>query len=66
MKLASKGCDWVVANDVSSGTGIMGGDDTRVHLVTAKGVEDWPPGAKTEIAERLARRIGEYLGAANV
>jgi phosphopantothenoylcysteine decarboxylase/phosphopantothenate--cysteine ligase len=63
-KLTRKGCDWIVANDVSAGTGIMGGDDTRVHLITAAGVEDWEPAPKQEVAQRLARRIAEHLGAA--
>jgi phosphopantothenoylcysteine decarboxylase/phosphopantothenate--cysteine ligase len=62
-KLAKKSCDWIVANDVSNGTGILGGDETRVHLVTAAGVEDWEPASKREVARRLARRIAEHLGA---
>src|SRR5690606_37460505 len=60
-KRLKKGCDWIVANDVSPGTGTFGGDTNTVHLVTAEGVEDWPPLAKTEVAERLARRIAERL-----
>jgi phosphopantothenoylcysteine decarboxylase/phosphopantothenate--cysteine ligase len=60
-KRARKGCDWIVANDVSPATGIMGGDDNTVHLVTADGVEDWPPASKSAVAERLARRIADHL-----
>ncbi|MBF9034588.1 bifunctional phosphopantothenoylcysteine decarboxylase/phosphopantothenate--cysteine ligase CoaBC [Rhodobacterales bacterium HKCCE2091] len=60
-KRARKGCDWIVANDVSAGTGIMGGSENKVHLVTAEGVEDWPRMSKTETAERLAARIAEAV-----
>ena len=45
-KLAKKGCDWILANDVSPATGIMGGDNNTIHLVTASGVEAWPPQSK--------------------
>ncbi len=61
-KRARKGCDWIVANDVSPATGIMGGPDNTVHLVHAGGVEDWPPMSKTEVGRRLANRIAEALG----
>jgi phosphopantothenoylcysteine decarboxylase/phosphopantothenate--cysteine ligase len=61
-KRARKGADWIVANDVSGD--VMGGAENRVHLVTADGVEDWPQGTKQVIAERLAERIAEALGAA--
>ena len=61
-KLVRKGCDWIVANDVSPGTGIMGGDNNRVHLVTGAGTEDWPLLGKTEVAKRLVSRIGAALG----
>ena len=56
-KRARKGCDWIVANDVSGG--VMGGDANRVHLITAEGVEDWPEMPKEEVARRLAARIAE-------
>lgn len=56
-KLAAKGCDWIVANDVSDGSGTFGGDSNAVHLVTPAGVEDWPRLSKTEVAARLAARI---------
>ncbi len=60
-KLARKGCDWIVANDVSPATGIMGGDRNTVHLVTADGVEDWPPQSKEEVAHALIARIAAAL-----
>ncbi len=60
-KRARKGCDWIVANDVSPGTGIMGGVDNAVHLITAEGVEHWPRLAKDEVARRLAARIAAAL-----
>jgi phosphopantothenoylcysteine decarboxylase / phosphopantothenate---cysteine ligase len=60
-KRAQKGCDWMVANDVSAGSGIFGGEDNLVHLVTASGVEDWPLLSKREVAERLTRRIADFL-----
>lgn len=60
-KLARKGCDWIVANDVSPETGIMGGDSNTVHLLTGEGVEDWPAMSKTEVACRLAQRIASFF-----
>jgi len=60
-KLARKGCDWIVANDVSPASGIMGGDENAVHLVTATGVEDWPRMPKQLVAERIAARIADVL-----
>ncbi|HEU0099410.1 MAG TPA: bifunctional phosphopantothenoylcysteine decarboxylase/phosphopantothenate--cysteine ligase CoaBC [Allosphingosinicella sp.] len=59
-KRASKGCDWIVANDVSGD--VMGGDRNRVHLITAAGVESWEEAAKSEVARRLADRIAGFLG----
>jgi phosphopantothenoylcysteine decarboxylase / phosphopantothenate---cysteine ligase len=56
-----KGCDWLVANDVSEALGIMGGRENEVHLITAEGVEDWPRMAKEAVAARLAARIAEAL-----
>jgi len=58
-KRVRKGCDWIVANDVS--VDVMGGEENRVHLVTDKGVELWERAPKTEIARRLAERIGDAL-----
>ncbi len=60
-KRARKGCDWIVANDVSPETGIMGGDFNTVHLLTGDGVEDWQPMTKTEVARRLAERIADHF-----
>ena len=60
-KLARKGCDWIVANDVSPENGIMGGAENAVHLLTAAGVEHWPRLTKQAVAERLARRIADTL-----
>lgn len=62
-KLTKKDCDWIVANDVSEGTGTFGGDDNTVHLVGADGVEDWPRMTKQEVAATLARRIAGHLAA---
>lgn len=61
-KRARKGCDWILANDVSPHTGIMGGTENEVHLITQEGVEHWPSMSKTAVAERLAERIAEELG----
>ncbi|MGU3495665.1 bifunctional phosphopantothenoylcysteine decarboxylase/phosphopantothenate--cysteine ligase CoaBC [Xanthobacteraceae bacterium A53D] len=61
-KRLRKGCDWIVANDVSPATGIMGGDANTVHLVSAEGVEDWPSASKAEVARRLVARIAGSLG----
>ncbi len=58
-KLARKGCDWIVANDVSGD--VMGGASNTVHVVTANGVESWARMAKDEVAERLAARITQLL-----
>ena len=64
-KVLRKGCDWIVANDVSPETGIMGGDRNTVHLVTRDTVEDWPPLPKAEVAQRLASRIAGHFGASS-
>ena len=58
-KRLRKGCDWIVANDVSGD--VMGGDRNTIHLVTADGVEDWPAAPKHEVAQRLAQRIANAL-----
>jgi len=60
-KLAKKNVDWIVANDVSPHTGVMGGDRNTVHLVSRSGVEDWPEMKKSEVGARLAVRIAEAL-----
>jgi phosphopantothenoylcysteine decarboxylase / phosphopantothenate---cysteine ligase len=56
-KRLRKGCDWIVANDVSPSTGIMGGAENAVTLITAEGAEVWPRMTKDEVARRLALRI---------
>jgi phosphopantothenoylcysteine decarboxylase/phosphopantothenate--cysteine ligase len=61
MKLARKRCDWILANDVSEETGIMGGESNRIHLVTADGVETWPLQPKHEVARMLVSRIAAAL-----
>jgi phosphopantothenoylcysteine decarboxylase/phosphopantothenate--cysteine ligase len=60
-KRRRKGCDWIVANDVSPGTGIMGGMENEVQLITAEGIETWPRMGKDEVAARLAARVAEAL-----
>lgn len=60
-KRARKGCDWIVANDVSPETGIMGGSENAVTLITGAGAESWPRMAKAEVARRLALRIADAL-----
>ena len=60
-KLASKGCDWILANDVSPSTGIMGGDRNKIELVTATAIEPWPPQSKEDVAAMLVARIAEEL-----
>jgi phosphopantothenoylcysteine decarboxylase/phosphopantothenate--cysteine ligase len=60
-KRLRKGADWLVANDVSPATGIMGGTENAVTLITGAGAEPWPRMSKQETAERLAERIAEAL-----
>ena len=60
-KRLRKGCDWIVANDVSDGTGIMGGTENAVTLITDAGAEDWPRMGKDAVAQRLAQRLAEAL-----
>jgi len=62
-KLASKGCDWILANAVSPQSGVMGGDRNTITLVRASGVEAWPPQSKDEVASRLITRIADSLKA---
>ena len=61
-KRIRKGCDWIVANDVSPSTGIMGGEENAVVLISAKGAEEWERMPKQRVAERLAARIAAALG----
>ena len=60
-KRARKGCDWIVANDVSPETGIMGGSENAVTLITAEGAENWPRTGKAQVAGQLADRIAQYF-----
>ncbi len=60
-KRARKGCDWILANDVSTGTGTFGGDANTIHVVDAAGVEAWARMSKDEVARRLAARIAAAL-----
>lgn len=60
-KRRRKNADWIVANDVNPATGIMGGVENEVHLITADGIENWPRLGKTEVARRLAERIARTL-----
>ena len=60
-KLARKGCDWILANDVSPQSGVMGGDSNTIQLVKSAGVEAWPPQSKEDVAAMLVARIAEEL-----
>ena len=60
-KLKRKGCDWIVANDVSAEGGAMGGDDNAVHLISADRVESWPSQSKDDVAKTLVARIAAAL-----
>ncbi len=62
-KLKRKGCDWIVANDVSArnGTSVMGGDYNQVSLITGSATEEWPPAHKDNVAEMLTGKIEEYF-----
>jgi phosphopantothenoylcysteine decarboxylase/phosphopantothenate--cysteine ligase len=60
-KRTRKGCDWIVANDVRPETGIMGGSENAVTLVTDNGAEEWPRASKAQVAHRLAARIADVL-----
>jgi len=60
-KRRRKGCDWLLANDVSPGTRTFGGDANTVHLIGPAGTESWPPMPKTEIARRLALRVADHF-----
>ena len=60
-KRLRKGCDWIVANDVSPATGIMGGAENAVTVISETGAESWPRMGKAEVAKRLAERIAQAL-----
>ena len=64
-KRTAKGCDWIVANDVSPGTGTFGGGDNTVHVIDEDGVEDWPVMSKENVGKRLAERIADHLETAS-
>ena len=61
-KRERKGCDWIVANDVSPETGIMGGSENAVTLISAEGAETWPRMGKQDVANRLAHKVAKALG----
>ena len=61
-KRKRKGCDWIVANDVSPETGIMGGSENAVTLISDQGAEDWPRMGKDDVARQLAARIADVIG----
>ena len=60
-KRKAKGADWILANDVSPATGVFGGDANTIHLITGKGVEDWPRMSKDAVADALAKRVAEFF-----
>ena len=60
-KRARKGCDWILANDVSLGTGTFGGDDNTIHFITQSGTEDWPAQSKQAVAQALTDRIADFF-----
>ncbi len=60
-KRRTKGCDWILANDVSAETGVFGGDHNTVHLIDAHGAETWPKATKADVASRLADKIAETI-----
>jgi phosphopantothenoylcysteine decarboxylase/phosphopantothenate--cysteine ligase len=60
-KLKRKGCDWILANDVSAETGVMGGNENTIHLVTSRNVEHWPTQSKDAVAAMLIARISDAL-----
>ena len=60
-KRVKKGCDWILANDVSAASGVFGGEDNTIHLLDAAGVEDWPALSKRDVGDRLAQRIAAVL-----
>lgn len=61
-KRKRKGCDWIVANDVSPETGIMGGDENDITLISEETTENWPRMSKTQVANRLVNAIIEQMG----
>ena len=60
-KRGAKGADWIIANNVSPETGIMGGDHNTVHLITSAGVESWPEMTKEKVADQLLAKAASFL-----
>ena len=60
-KRRRKGCDWLLANDVSPASGTFGGDSNRLHLIREGGVEDWPKMSKADAATRLAQQVADHF-----
>ena len=60
-KRGKKGCDWIVANDVSLGSGVMGGKSNKVSLISETNTENWPDMSKENVAERLVEKISKHL-----
>ncbi|MDB4196934.1 bifunctional phosphopantothenoylcysteine decarboxylase/phosphopantothenate--cysteine ligase CoaBC [Ascidiaceihabitans sp.] len=60
-KLKRKGCDWIVANDVSPETGIMGGSENDVAIISQAGVDEWPRMSKDMVSRKLAQRVAEAI-----
>ena len=60
-KRAAKGCDWILANDVSEKGGVFGAERNTIHFIDASGAELWPTLTKREVGERLADRIAAFL-----
>jgi phosphopantothenoylcysteine decarboxylase / phosphopantothenate---cysteine ligase len=60
-KLARKGCDMIIANDVSPEGGVFGGDKNTVHVVTSQGIENWPSMSKHDVANRLMSKLSDML-----
>lgn len=65
-KLKSKGCDWIVANDVSPASGVMGGQRNTVHIISREGVDSWPEMDKVEVAGRLVEEAAAWLAEASI
>jgi phosphopantothenoylcysteine decarboxylase/phosphopantothenate--cysteine ligase len=60
-KRMRKGCDWLLANDVSAKTGIMGGDENAILCIEQAGVDQWPRASKAQVAERLVQKIIDHV-----
>ena len=62
-KRLKKGCDWILANDVSAASGTFGGDENQIHFVTETNAEDWPRMSKDDVAARLIDQVARHLNA---